>query len=331
MTDASARHPYRASGGLQLNSAALKLSHEMKLPRFVKITLLALLGLVLLVSLGGAGAWMYFHPRITRTDGLVYGRRHNHDLALDVLRPAKPNGLGVLLMVSGGWKSGRAGSFDAWMAAPLLRRGYTLFAVYHISQPEATLMEIAEDVNRAVRFVRHNARNYGVAPQRLGVTGGSAGGHLSLLLATQGRPGPETTNDPIDAETSSVQAVAIFYPVSDLLNMGESTENLHDGGPPKSYVRAFGPGATNHAIWQGIGRELSPIYHVSSNLPPTLIYHGDADPLVPLDQSRRFQASARQLGGTVELVVHHGGQHGWPSMVWDIRRFADWFDRYLKN
>ena len=171
---------------------------------------------------------------------MVYGQRDGQDLTLDVLRPAKPNGIGIVLMASGGWKS-QAGSFRPWIAAPLLRRGYTVFAVYHIPQPKATVMEITEDVNRAVRYIRHNAGQYGVDPRRLGVTGGSSGGHLSLMLATRGGPGDANAADPVDRESSAVQAVAIFYPVTDLLNLGKSTENLGDGGPPKSFVKAFGP------------------------------------------------------------------------------------------
>jgi len=300
----------------------------MRVPRFLRITLTVLAAIVLLAALCVASLWIYFHPRCEQTRGVVYGHRHGRELTLDVVSPAQPNGIGVLLMVSGGWKSS-PGSFRPWMGAALLRRGYTIFAVYHVSQPEATVMEIAEDVNRAVRYVRHNARQYGVDPQRLGVTGGSAGGHLSLMLATRGGPGPAGAPDPVDSESSAVQAVAIFFPVTDLLNLGKSTENLGDGGPPKSFVRAFGPNSTNLAVWKVIGREMSPIYYVTSAMPPTLIYHGDADTLVPLDQSERFQAEARKQGRTVELVVHHGGQHGWLSMVWDIRRFADWFDHYL--
>jgi acetyl esterase/lipase len=156
-------------------------------------------------------------------------------------------------------------------------------------------------------------------------------GHLSLLLATRGGPGPDDAADPVDRESSAVQAVAVFFPVTDLLNLGASTENPGDGGPPKSFVKAFGPQSSYPAVWKVIGRELSPIYYVRSNLPPILIYHGDADNLVPLDQSERFQAEARKQGCMVELVVHHGGRHGWWSMVWDIRRFADWFDRYLRR
>ena len=302
----------------------------MRLPRFIRYFLLAVAAIVLAVALVVGSVWIYFRPTVQRTDGVVYSHRQGRNLTLDVVRPAKPNGLGVLLMVSGGWKSG-TNAFRPWMAAPLLRRGYTIFPVYHISQPQATVMEIVEDVNRAVRFVRHNAREYGVDPQRLGVTGGSAGGHLSLMLATRGGPGPADAPDAVDRESSAVQAVAIFYPVTDLLNLGDSTENLHDGGPPKSFVKAFGPNSTNHEVWKVIGREMSPIFHVSTNLPPTLIYHGDADTLVPLDQSQRYQAEARKLGRMVEVVVHHGGKHGWLSMLWDIRQFANWFDQYLRQ
>ena len=302
----------------------------MSLRRILRNLLIFLAAVLVFVGICVGSIWIYFHPRLERVNGLVYGQRQGHDLTIDVLRPAHPNGIGIVLMASGGWKS-QAGSFRPWIAAPLLRRGYTLFAVYHVSQPEVTVMEITEDVNRAVRYIRHNADEYHINPQRLGVTGGSSGGHLSLMLATRGGPGPAEANNPVDRESSAIQAVAIFYPVTDLLNLGNSTENLGDGGPPRSFVRGFGPQSTNLAVWKVIGREMSPIYYVTSNLPPSLIYHGDADTLVPLDQSERFEAEARKAGCTIELVVHHGGKHGWISMVWDLRRFADWFDHYLRQ
>lgn len=278
-----------------------------------------------------AGLWIYFHPRVERTDGILYGSRGDHELALDLLRPIRPNGVGVLVLVSGGWKSKVPGSFETSIAAPLLRRGYTVFAIYHVSQPEASVPEIVEDMHRAVRFVRHHARFFGVDAGRLGVTGGSAGGHLSLMLATRGDFGPAQAPDPVDRETSAVQAVAIFFPVTDLLNLGSSTENLGDGGPPKSFRNAFGPDATNLAAWQVVGRAVSPLHHVTSNLPPVLIRHGDADTLTPLEQSEWFVERAQALGRTVDLRVQKGGGHGWLTMVLDIRRFADWFDAHLRK
>ena len=302
----------------------------MKVLRLLRNLLIGVAAIILLALICIGSVWVYFHPRLRVDSAVVYGHRHGQELTLDVLRPSKPNGFGIILMASGGWKS-HGGSFRPWIAAPILRRGYTVFAVYHVPQPQATVMEITEDVNRAVRYIRHNAAKYEVNPQKLGITGGSSGGHLSLMLATRGGPGEATAADPVDRESSAVQAVAIFYPVTDLLNLGTSTENLGDGGPPKSFVKAFGPNSTNLAAWKVIGHEMSPIYHVNSNLPPSLIYHGDADTLVPLDQSERFLAEAQRQGRLVKLVVHHGGKHGWVTMVWDLRRFADWFDAYLRQ
>lgn len=304
---------------------------RMKIPRLLlaRQSIISTLLLGVILGLTGTGC-IFLSPHVERINGIPYGMRGDRTLGLDVVRPDHPNGLGIIMLVSGGWKSRQPGKFPTWPFAPVLRRGYTVFAIYHVSQPKASVMEIAEDMHRAVRFVRYHARAYGVDPQQLGVTGGSSGGHLSLLLATRGGPGASDAADPVDRESSAVQAVAIFYPVTDLLNLGKSTENLGDGGPPKSFVKAFGPQSTNLAVWKVIGREMSPIYYITTNLPPTLIYHGDADTLVPLEQSERFQEVARALGCTVEVRVHHGGKHGWLTMFRDVRQFADWSDRYLR-
>ncbi len=291
---------------------------------------LGILAGVLLAALALAGAlWWYLHPACERTGGIAYGQRKGKTLTFEIWRPARPNGLGVVLVVSGGWKSS-PGAVRVEILAPVLRRGYTVFAVSHVSQPEATVTEIAADLHRAVRFIRYHASEYGVDPDRLGVTGGSAGGHLSLLLATRGGAGDPEAPDPVDRASSAVQAAAIFFPVTDLLNLGSSTENAGDGGPPRSFREAFGPEAADLTAWKRIGGELSPICHVSPRMPPVLIIHGDADTLTPLEQSLWFQQRAREEGAVVEVVVRRGKKHGWLSMVWDVRRFADWFDRHLQ-
>ena len=303
----------------------------MNLRRSLKLLLWAVLGLVAVLGLTVATGWWYFHPKIVRQHGIAYSQRQGKPLVLEWLRPASsPNGLGVLFMVSGGWKSS-TNAVAAWMLAPLLRRGYTVFAVSHISQPKATIMEIADDMHRATRFVRHHAKDYGVDPDRLGVTGGSAGGHLSLMLATRGGPGDPAAPDPVDRESSAVQAVAIFYPVTDLLNLGPSSENDGQGGPPLSFRQAFGPDAMNMPIWKRIGHDSSPIYYVTPAMPPVLIYHGDADTLVPLEQSQRFRARAKEVGLEVPVVVHPGGGHGWYTQLFDEWAFVDWFDRHLRQ
>lgn len=290
--------------------------------RVLRISLRLLLAAALLAMMGAGVGWWWFHPAHTHTSGVVYAQRHGHDLTLDVIRPEHPNGIGVLAMVSGGWKSA-PGKFKPWMAASFLRQGHTVVAVSHLSQPEASIMEIVEDVQKAARHVKDHAKEYGIDPQRLGVIGGSSGGHLSLMLATLGASAADGT------PTSAVQAAAVFYPVTDLLNLGPSTENLGDGGPPKSFRKAFGPKGTDLVEWKTIGRDVSPIYHVTPKLPPVFIIHGDADTLVPLEQSQRFKQRAAELGHEVQLLVRPGKGHGWPTMLWDTHLFALWLDDQL--
>ncbi len=281
----------------------------------------------LVLAVGGIYWWWFKAPQ-ERTSNVVYGQRGDAELLMDVFRPPQQNGASVIVMVSGSWKSG-AGSVQPFLFAPFLRRGYTVFAVRHISQPECLIGDIVDDVHRAVRFIRHHRVKYGVKENRIGVVGGSSGGHLSLMLATRGGPGPADAPDEVDRESSAVQCVACFFPVTDLLNLGKSTENLGDGGPPKSYKRGFGPRAQTLDKWKVLGRELSPIYHITSAMPPIFIVHGDADTLVPLEQSERFVEQAGAAGHKVQLEVRPGKPHGWPTMVLDIPRFADWFDKHL--
>ncbi len=290
---------------------------------------LTFLTLIALVTIGAGAVYWYHHPPLARQEKIVYGNRDGTDLTFFLIQPEKSNGKAVLVMNSGSWKSNDK-EFRTWAAAPLLRAGYTIFGISHISQPKVTIMEIVDDIERGIRFIRHHADDYGVDPDSFGITGGSSGGHLSLCMATLGGPGAPEASDPIERESSEVQAVAVFFPVTDLINLGDSTENLHDGGPPKSYVKGFGPEARDLKKWQEIGRSISPIFHVTRELPPTLIYHGDADTLVPIDQSTRFKEAADRAGAEpVEIVVRPGKGHGWLRMVLDIHHFASWFDEHL--
>ena len=305
-------------------------SFSRRVPRWLRTILLVIVCLLAAVLLTAASAWMYFNPSVDRTDGVVYSQRRGTNLTMDIIRPRHPNGLAIALMVSGGWRSKKAGETPVWLMAPVLRAGYTVFAICHISQPGETVTEIMQDMHRGIRFVRYHAKEYGIDPNRIGVTGGSAGGHLGLILATRGGPGDPNAPDPIDRESSAVQAAALFYPVTDLLNLGPSTEYTGPGRPPKSFIKAFGVEHATLDEWTVIGRDASPIYFITKNMAPTLIYHGDADTLVPLEQSQRFRAKAAELGIDVPLVVHPGGRHGWPTMLFDEFHFIRWFDEHLK-
>ncbi len=271
---------------------------------------------------------------------VIYGRKDGMALTMDLITPKKPNGLGVVWVVSGGWFS----SHDAIRPAAittLLDRGYTVFAVVHGSQPRYTIPDAVADMHRAVRFIRFHAKQYGIDSDRLGVTGGSAGGHLSLMLGTAGDAGNPKALDPVDRTSSRVQAVACFFPPTDFLNYG-SEGNVVLGDKVLSgfkapfdfreldpKTRSYVPITDRKRILE-IGRAISPYYHVSADDPPTLIIHGDADKLVPIQQAERIIARLKEVGVPAELVVKKGEAHGWPNLVADMTTIADWFDKYLR-
>ncbi len=287
------------------------------------------LGACLLLVLA-AGACAQPNVDFNRIEDVIYGRKFGTALTLDVFQPQQANGVGILLMVSGGWVSAHE-FINADYFKPLLKRGYTVFAVVHGSQPKFVITEVVSDIHRAVRFVRHHAARYGVDPNRLGITGGSAGGHLSLTMATQGGPGRLKAKDPVDHESSAVQCVACFFPPTDFLNYSQPGEDAVGVGVLKDFKAAFGPRSDTAEERQKLGREISPIYFVHSNLPPILIIHGDADKLVPICQSQTFVKRCAETGSVARLVVREGRLHGWPDMGRDMELFADWFDEHLRG
>jgi acetyl esterase/lipase len=276
-------------------------------------------------------SWAQSGSDYKRTEDVIYGRKFGTALTLDVIEPTKTNnGLGIVFMVSGGFFSSHE-AINPGSYRPFLKRGYTVFAVVHGSQPKFTISEIEPDIHRAVRFIRHNAAQYSVDPNRLGITGGSAGGHLSLTMGTQGTKGNPDAKDPIDRDSSEVQSVACFFPPTDFLNYGKPGEDAVGVGTLKGFKAAFGPRSDTPEERQKLGREISPIYFVHSNMPPMLIIHGDADKLVPVYQAEMFVKRCEEVGSKARLIVREGKDHGWPELGKDLEILADWFDEHLRG
>lgn len=296
-------------------------------------------------SISRAQDWGY-----TRQQDVIYARKAGSALTMDVFTPKNgANGAGVIFVVSGGWFSSHGGimpNFPRFME-PLVKRGYTVFALVPGSQPTYTIPEIVQDVSRGVRYIRHNAATYKIDPERLGIFGGSAGGHLSLIQGLAApKPHPNFSyqnpaNDPVDKEPSTVQAVAAFYPPTDFFNYGKEGENALGRGILANFRSAFEYRKMDkdrkilvpltQEEEKVVGALISPITHVSKDDPPTLLIHGDADKLVPIQQSEILEKKLKAAGVPVKLIVKPGLAHGWPDMTADVAAIGDWFDTHLKK
>jgi acetyl esterase/lipase len=254
-------------------------------------------------------------PRIT--PDVIYGHKDGLAMTFDVYTPPNPNGAGVLFMVSGGWVSTWAAPEGALRRfEPLLTKGFTVFSVRHGSSPRYKVPDAAADVERAVRFIRLNATKFGVDPGRLGAYGGSAGGHLSLMLGLDPDRGDAQARDEILRAASGLAAVVAFFPPVDLRQWT---------GPSRDFPALDFPAE--------LAASVSPILFVSTDDPPTLLIHGDADKLVPISHSQRIHAALKEAGVTTDFVTIPGGTHGFTGNPEHNRRATElmvaWFERHL--
>ncbi len=296
----------------------------------------------LLTALFAPAALAAEAPQWTRTEDVIYGRKHGMALTLDVFSPKDANEAVVIFTVSGGWFSAHE-AINVQIFEEFLRRGYTVFAVVHGSQPKFTIPEVVDDMHRSVRFIRHHAKKYQIDPDQIAIAGCSAGGHLSLMIGTAGREGDPNAKDPVDRESSRVQAVGCYYPPTDFLNYGQAGRDVFKAleAELKPFKAPFDFEEfdqetrrfvliTDPTKRLQIGRDISPITHVTKDDPPTLILHGDADKLVPIQQAQTMQQSLEAAGVPVRLVVKEGQGHGWSGWIKDMAILADWFDTHLK-
>ncbi len=153
-------------------------------------------------------------PPVDIIPDVVYGHKDGLAMTFDVIKPkANANGAAVIFMVSGGWVSPyNPPQQTATRFKDLLDKGFTLITVRHGGSPKYLIPEIVSDVRRAVRFIRHNAKQWGVDPNRLGVFGGSAGGHLALVLGTASDNGDPNAKEDFMKESDRVASVVAYFP-----------------------------------------------------------------------------------------------------------------------
>ena len=240
-------------------------------------------------------------------------------LTFDVFRPPNAHGGAVLYMVSGGWVS--RWSPPEWLIARsfggLLEKGLTVMAVRHGSAPRYKVPEAEADVRRALRYIRLHSEELGIDEDRLGVYGGSAGGHLSLMLGLASDDGVIDSSDEILRTPARVAAVVAYYPPVDLRTIVGPSERF----PALDFS-------------EDQAASISPILFASSDDPPTLLIHGDADMLVNVQNSEVMFEALQGKRVESELIIIPGGDHGF-RLTADRERaqqaMVEWFDQHLRR
>ena len=298
---------------------------------------ITMLALMLLCASGAANA----QAKVERN--VVYGMYSGLALLMDVYYPENPNGYGIVFVSGSGWTRElsldaapitQTGQEDVY-AVPLAEAGYTVFNINHRAAPRFRHPAHLEDAQRAIRFIRHHAGEFGIDAERIGAMGGSSGAHLVSMLGVMDGDGDPDDPSPVNRESAKAQVVVV---------RAAPTDFRGDAAAPLFGFRDTA-GREGTAEFRLLA-EASPIMYVTSDDAPFLLIHGDADPVVPFELSVAMQAELEKAGVSASLIRVEGGGHGprfEATQVIDGRRvraepqdppdyigaMIAWFDEYL--
>ena len=185
---------------------------------------------------------------------------------------------------------------------------------------------MVNDVERSIRYLRHNARNWNADPARIALVGGSAGGFLSNMAGLLGAPADRHSGDPVERENARVQAVVSLFAQSSFATVPLNAD-VHALLDP--LIRQKGEAAAL--------REASPITYVTKNAPPFLLILGDKDEYIPFTEATNLQTALRHVGVKCEIIRIPNGTHGtgaWHTIPgvpdWE-RQMTEWLNTTLHH
>lgn len=251
----------------------------------------------------------------------VFGRGGDHELDLLLYRPARADEPrpGIVFVHGGGLRAGFPEMY-ATQACALAERGYVTASIDYRVFPQTHWPGSLEDVKCGIRWMRANAAELGVDPDRIGYLGGSAGGYLGAL-ATMTPDGMFEGTGGWDGVSSRVAASVLIYPLTDLLWPGLSSE-------VRQLLLDF-VGKDD----EGLFREASPVTYLGNPMPPTLIVTGTHDNIVPVAKVEEFKRRLDELGADSELVIfpERGHAFDYAQADWDATMdlVSQFFGRHL--
>jgi acetyl esterase/lipase len=263
---------------------------------------------------------------------LAYVENGHERQKLDLYLPEKAGApLPLIIWIHGGaWSAGSKEGCPT-LRQGFIERGYALASINYRLSSHAIFPAQIEDCKAAIRWLRAHAKQYNLNPDRFGVWGSSAGGHLVALVGTSGGVKEFDVGAHLDV-SSCVQAVCDYYGPTDLLQMdAQKLPNApfkHDmANSPESRLIG-GPIQENKAK----ATRANPITYVTPDDPPFLIVHGNADPLVPIQQSQMLFEALKKTGVSVRFHTIKGAGHGQGFAGRHIDEMVNgFFDRCLKG
>ncbi len=259
--------------------------------------------------------------RVTIEEGVVFGQGGGRDLQADIFTPPneRRDRPSVLLVHGGGWLQGDRSQLRGY-GIQLARHGFVCMASEYRLSGEAKWPAQIHDVKAALRYLRANADRLGTDPNKIAVSGNSAGGHLSLMVgATPNVEVFEGKGGHTGVGTECAAVVAIYPPT--LLRVGEVGDAI---------AALLGPKASRDAE-----DAASPITYVHRNFPPTLLIHGNADDIVPIEASFSMYRALADAGAPVELHTYDGAPHAFDTVPELGRQVTDiialFLDRKVAN
>src|SRR5262245_59158467 len=249
-----------------------------------------------------------------------FGKGGDRPLKLHILRPksAPKEAMPVVVWIhGGGWMGGNKDSGIGRLAR-FAERGYFCASVEYRLSSEAIFPAQIEDSKCAIRFLRARAKEYNLDPERIGVWGASAGGHLVALLGTAANVKELEGKGGWPDHSSRVQAVCDYFGPADFLKWADKSH--------PAVIKLLGGEVKDKKELAALA---SPVTHISKDVPPIFILHGDADKVVPLDQSEALLAALKKGGADATLHVVKGAGHGFGGAEID-KLVDDFFDKHLK-